>query len=78
MLNGVAYLNWTPSFKCGVVKCGSKNGHQKYMCPKAIALYAQNMSIVLDSTINIMGGGGGREEGLIWPLDEHKNLHPDK
>ena len=76
MLNSVTYLNWTPSFVWCVVMCGSKNGHKKYICPKAIGPHAQIVLINLGSIVNISWGRGGEE--LITTLDEHKNLHLDK
>ena len=39
----VTYPNWTPIFHWCVVRCGSKNGHQKDMCTKDIGLCAQNL-----------------------------------
>ena len=32
--NSAAYLNWTPTFEQYVVRCGSKNRHQKGICSK--------------------------------------------
>ena len=56
---------WTPILEWHVVKCGSKNGHQRDMCLKEIqALHAQNMLTILSSIINMifyflfLGGGG--------------------
>ena len=34
--------------------CGSNNGHHKEMCSKEIELGDPNMSIILDSVINII------------------------
>ena len=39
-----------------MVRCGSKNGHQKDMCLKEIGLRAQNMLTILGSIVNIIGG----------------------
>ena len=58
-----------------MVKCGSKNRHQKDMCLKEIGLTAQNMFTILGSIVNIIGPGGG--EGRIWALNEHESLHFD-
>ena len=49
-------IMWTPIFEGYVVKCGSKNWHQKDMCPKEIGLCAQNMPHVLGSMVNMKGG----------------------
>ena len=35
------------------VRCGSKNGHQNYMCLNKIGLRAQSMLTIEDSKINI-------------------------
>ena len=53
--NLITYLNWTPIFEWCVVRCGSKNGYQKDMCLKEIGLHAQNMIIILDSIVNVIG-----------------------
>lgn len=42
-----------------VVKCGPKNGHLKNMRFEEIGLYVQNMLIILDSIVDIIGRGGG-------------------
>lgn len=44
----------------GVVRCKFKNGHHEDMCLKYIGLHAHNLLIVLDSTINKLGGP-------MWP-----------
>ena len=41
--NSAAYLNWTPTFEQYVVRCGSKNRHQKGICLMEIGLCVQNM-----------------------------------
>ena len=46
---------WTPVFERYVVRCGSKNWHQIYMCLKEIGLCAQNMLIILGSIVNMIG-----------------------
>ena len=40
--NSVSYYNWTPAFEWCLVRCGSKNGHQK-MCIYTIGLHAQDL-----------------------------------
>ena len=50
---------------------GLKNGYQRDIYLKEIGLRAQNMIIILDSTINIIGGGGG----TYMPFNEHENIH---
>ena len=44
----------TPIFKWYVVRCGSKNRHQKHMHLKEIGLGAQTMLIILGSVVNII------------------------
>ena len=46
---------WTPICVWYVVRCGSKNGHQKDMCSKVIGLHVSNMLIIQVSTINMIG-----------------------
>jgi len=46
---------WIPIFEWHVVRCESKNSHQKNMCLKEIRLHAQNMLIILGSIINMIG-----------------------
>ena len=70
----VTFLIRTPILKWYVVCCGSKNIYQKDMCLKEIGLHAQNITTILVSIVNIKAGGGG---GLMWPFNEHKNLHFD-
>ena len=47
---------WTPVFEW-LIRCGSKNRHQKDMCLKEIGLQAQNMLTILGSIANMIGGG---------------------
>jgi len=58
------YADWTPVFEWYVVKCGSRNGHQKDVCLKEIRLCVQSMITILDPHIQhdlgIEGGGGRR------------------
>ena len=39
-----------------MVSCGCKNGHQKDMCSKEIALHAQNKPTIIGSIVNMIGG----------------------
>ena len=43
-------------FEWYVIKCGSKNGHQKDTCLKEIGLSAQNMLTIVGSMINTNKG----------------------
>ena len=52
----VPNIMWTPKFEQCVVRCRSKNEHQKYMCLKEIRLHVQNMSTILGSIINKIEG----------------------
>ena len=56
--NSATYLNQTHSFEWYLVRCDFKNGYQKNTYLKEIGLCAQNMTTILDSIVNIMGGGG--------------------
>jgi hypothetical protein len=38
MLNSNIAIFWTPIFEWYVIRCGSKNIHQNYMCLKEIGL----------------------------------------
>ena len=57
MPNWVIYLNPTPIFEWWAVKCRTKNGHHKNLCLKESRLRAQNLSTILGSIVNIIGGG---------------------
>ena len=46
----------TPILDWYVVKCGSKNRHQKDMCSKYIGSLAQNMLTILGSKVNMIVG----------------------
>jgi hypothetical protein len=48
--NSTTYYNWTPVFEWCLVKCGSKNGHQK-MCLYKIGSCAQNLLTSLRLTV---------------------------
>ena len=41
--NLIISLNWTALFEWYVIRCGSKNGYQKYTCLEKRGLHAQNM-----------------------------------
>jgi hypothetical protein len=53
ILDLVTYYYLTPIFKWYVVRYGSKNKPQKGSSLKEIGLHAQNMIVILDSTVNI-------------------------
>ena len=46
---------WTPRFEWYVVKCGSKNKHQRDKCLKDTELRAQDMITIQGSTVNMIG-----------------------
>ena len=50
-----AIITSKPIFEWYVVRCGSKNGHQKDICLKEIRLRVQNMPIALNLIVNIPG-----------------------
>jgi hypothetical protein len=54
-----------------MVRCVSKNGHQKEVRSREIGLHAQTMLTILGSIVNI------NWDRSIWSLNEHKNLHFD-
>ena len=56
-----------------MVRCESKNGHQKNISNKGDWTIYSNMLTILGSTIDVIGGG----RGSIRPLNEHNNLHFD-
>ena len=56
MLDSNISIIWTPIFEWYVVRCGSKNGQQIYICSKQIGLCAQNMLTVLGSIVNMIAG----------------------
>ena len=51
--NSITYLNWTPIFDWCVVRCESKNRHQKDMCSKGIGLRSKFKGLI----ISLIGGG---------------------
>ena len=52
MPNSVTSLNWTPIFELSVLRCSSKYGYHKDIRFEETRLHAQNMIIILGSTIN--------------------------
>ena len=69
--NLVAHLNWTPIIEWHVVRCGSKNIHQKDVtCFEQTGLFAQNLLTILCSIVNIIKGG-------LYDLNKKENLHSD-
>ena len=58
---------WTSTFEWYMVRCGSKNKHQKGMSFKGIILCVQTILINLGSLVNIIWGGG---LGSRCPLNE--------
>jgi hypothetical protein len=56
--NLITDLSHAPIFEWYVVKCGSMNRYQRRHVLKAIGLRAQNMTHILGSIVDIIGGGG--------------------
>ena len=54
--NSVTYLNRASVSEWWVVRCRSKNRHQKDMCFKEIGLHAQKLFTIQGSIVNIIGG----------------------
>ena len=54
--NLVTYLDKTPIFDWCVIRCGSKNGHQKKKCLKEIGLHAQYLLTILGPIVSIIWG----------------------
>ena len=52
--NSVISLKWTLEFEWCAVECGSKNGHQKDMCLKAIDLLVHNLLTTLNLIISVI------------------------
>ena len=50
--NLVTYIKYQPIFEWSVVRCGSKNRHQKDIYLKEIGLCAQNLLAILSSIVN--------------------------
>ena len=50
----VNYLTQTPIFEWCMVRCGSKNEHQRNMCSKEIGLCAENFITIPGSIVNII------------------------
>ena len=57
MPNLVTYLNLSPIFEWWAVRPRTKNGHHKDLCSEESRLRAQNLSTILGSIVNIIGGG---------------------
>ena len=55
MPNSNIAIIWTPIPEWYVVRCGSKNGHQKDMCSKEIELRVQNILTILSLIIDVIG-----------------------
>jgi hypothetical protein len=71
----VTHLEWIPIFEWCIVKCGSKNRHQKDMCLKEIGKHIQNLLTILDLIVSIIGGLC--DQGMApWlsPFDLHIDL----
>jgi hypothetical protein len=49
------FLSEYPIFQWCVVRCGSKDGHQKEISLIEIGLHAQNLLAILGSIVNIIG-----------------------
>lgn len=49
-------ITHTPIFDWCMVGCEAKNKHQKDTCATKIGLCAQNLLVILDAIINIIGG----------------------
>ena len=58
--NLVTYLEWALIFECCVVRCGSRNRHQKTYVFRVIGLHAQNVSTIQSSFSQHKWGWGTR------------------
>ena len=61
MLDLVTCLNRSPLIRWYVVRSGYKNGQQKDTCVKEIGIRVYNMSTILGSVVNMIGGS-------IWSI----------
>ena len=52
--NSVTDLDREPIFEWYAVRCGFKNGAQKYICLNDIGLHVQNMITILGLIVNII------------------------
>ena len=52
--NLVTYLTWTPIFEWCMVRCGSKDKHEKNMSLKEIELIVQNFLTILHSSYDFL------------------------
>lgn len=59
--NSTTYANRAPYFEWCVVRYGSKNRHQNFMCLEEIAIRGQYVSTILVSIVNTI-------EGPMWPF----------
>jgi hypothetical protein len=62
---------WTPTFEWYVVRCESRNWHQKDMCLKEIRLCAQSALTILGSIMNMIWVGGGGGSRVETPIIDH-------
>ena len=53
--HSATFLSEYPIFQWCVVRCGSKDSHQKEICLTEIGLRAQNVLAILGSIVNIIG-----------------------
>ena len=58
-----------------VVRCRSKNEHRQATCLEEIGLRAQNMPIILESIVNIIGRRGRGDEHKNPHFDNERDLH---
>lgn len=67
MFDLVTCLNRSPLIRWYVVRFGYKNGHQKDMCVKEIGFRVYNMSTIVGSVVNMIGG-------FIWSIHSFNTL----
>jgi hypothetical protein len=56
LCNPYTRVIWTTRFEWYVVRCGSKNKHQKDVCLEEIELRAQDMISILGPVVNVIRG----------------------
>ena len=74
--NAIAHLKWTLIFQWCVIRCGSRNKHQTYMCIQELGLHASHLFTILGSIVNIIGRhirSFSKKENLHF--DYEKNVH---
>jgi hypothetical protein len=71
MLTSNTTIICTPIIERHVVRCGSKNWHQKELCLKETQHRAQIFATIVGSILKLDWGEP------MWPLHEHKSLHFD-